>query len=686
MAGYPYTTTQKTYDVIESGITTGSVTFYLKVETQPTRISVSGYVKVKGFNNVLDGVRAYLPNNITLNGVWDSSGSTTGQGVSSVVGQYNFSGSTNPAVGSEYSIRVEADNRWDATQYREQQSGSSYTQSPDLTFTDVFAEPVNCTISANSNNSYSPGSVVKFTLTPTGPVKTGVLERLNTQPGGTAGSFVSTVVQKDITQKTTVSDIVPNYPGFYIYWRYTVTGDSGQSYASTKQFTIKSNSAPNPVPSLTVPASLTSDTAFTVSWTAANPEDPDGNFAGYYLERSTDSGQSWEDVYRGPALSVSTKVPKDRDRVRFRISAYDDENAYSDYTYAPNKNSDILVDTNNAPTTPASITIPVLTSGATAVISWGSSTDPDPEDTIVYALERSWNNSSSYHEIYRGASQSYVDTIENKSRAYYRVRAIDNHGKASGYKAANRVIESNAAPTLSVKNGTEILEADSDLGTKTKVFELLYAANDTNADDILTVKTYVDGVLKRTITNPTKGINYRFAFKDDNSASYWSMLDNGTHTITFTVSDGKLSASQSFTFTKAEGSSYITLATPITADANIDEAIVSIAGEIPEGGIESVMITADGDQNSPHWVECMIASSDTGYAASGIDGRIKTSSVTGKIENAELLGGHLLYIGKINQTYAGQKFNFKIQVHKVGSIVGYISSVQGTFTTVSAVE
>ena len=212
------------------------------------------------------------------------------------------------------------------------------------------------------------------------------------------------------------------------------------------------------------------------------------------------------------------------------------------------------------------------------------------------------------------------------------------------------------------------------------MFSFTYSVNDPNSADTLTVKEFVDGVEKKSFT-ATRNQNYTFNFQTGSNVSYWQNVLNGSHTIKISVTDGKVTVSKSFTFLKSVDACLITLKNPISAATGkvIDTAIVSFCADVPDGGITSVQVCSNGDQASPTWEDCELASSDAGYAVSGIGGRKKKAT---KGVNEALLGGNYVYIHKM--TNSGGKFNFRIQLSQVNDVGGWISSVQGTFTEASA--
>lgn len=546
-------------------------------------------------------------------------------------------------------------------------------------------EPPTCSISIQSGSSFSPGGIVSLRLRSSGSLMTGTLRRFYKSP--TDLIYNSQNVRTGLISSTaTITDTIPSsYTGGQVYWDYTVSDGIETVSSQTGIQTIVANSAPSAPETLTIPGSIAAGQSFSVSWTAST--DPDGNLAGYILERSVDGGNSWALVYQGAALTTNDLINAGTTRVRYRVCAYDTYGVYSGYTLAPSS-GDITVSNNHAPTTPASpitITPASLTVGVQAVISWGLSTDEDG-DSFNYVLERSVNNLTSYTVVYTGTSRTFTDEIGSWTSVSYRVKAVDVHGAASGYRTAEtKTIATNAVPTLSVKYSGDEVTSGADIGTFDSVFNLVYQVNDTNTSDTLVVKEIVDGTVRKTVSSAVRGQDYTFAFTNGSNVSYWNTILNGSHIVTISVTDGKETVSKSVTFLKSVGACTITLSTPITAARNIETAAVSICGNIPAGGITAVLVSADADQgSSAHWEECILASGGTGVTESGLGDRKKkgVDNSTLVTMTEELLGGHYLFIHKMTNT--GTHFNFKIQLQKVGDVGGYISSVQGTFIEAAA--
>lgn len=519
------------------------------------------------------------------------------------------------------------------------------------------------------------GQEVPVALTMSGSGNlTGTLKRF--YKSASASTYTATTIRSDITgSRATVTDSLPStYGGGKVYYELTVSNGSESKKIQSATKDVVTNSAPSVPSSLTVPSTIGGGQNVTISWGSST--DPDGNLSGYLLEHSTDGGVTWQQVYQGTALTTTETVIAGTERIRWRVRAYDTYGVTSSWRTS----SDVTVINNQPPTVPASpitITPSSLSVGMAAVITWGASSDPDG-DNFEYSLERSVDNTTSYQQIYRGTNRNYTDTVGSWSSVTYRVRAIDARGAASGYRTAStKSVSSNTLPVITCSNAD-----GADLGTKSAVFSFTYSVDDENESDTLTVTESIDGVVKKSFT-ATRDTSYTFNFKTTANADYWQSILNGEHSITISVTDSKATVSRTFHFLKSVDACLITLKNPISAATGkkIGTAVVSICGEIPAGGITAVQVCSDGDQDSPTWESCILASSDTGYAESGIGSRKKTAN-SGNNLNEELLGGHYLFIHKL--THAGGKFNFRVQVSQAGGEGGWIGSVQGTFTEESA--
>lgn len=399
--------------------------------------------------------------------------------------------------------------------------------------------------------------------------------------------------------------------------------------------TVSTNTAPSTPGSISVPSSIMGGTNISISW--AKSSDAESNLAGYKVERSTNGGSSWSQIYQGTATSTTNNVAFGTTSVMYRVKAYDTEGLESGWRTS----SQVTVVNNNAPSAPPSIAVPNdVKGGSTLVISWTAASDSDG-NLSGYILERSTDGGSSYTQVYKGNALTYTDTItKGWSTVMYRVKAYDGYNAQSGYTTSTkRTVDNNTAPTITTSSA-------ANLGTKSSGFTISYSVDDKDAGDTLTVTEKLDGTTKRTYTATRKTTN-----SFDVTGEYFQKITNGSHTMTVTVTDGKATVTKTFTFTKAVTAASITLAKPMEADAQITLCAITVGGLIPADAVFKVEVTNNGKDSSPVWEDAT------------------TEARNGR--------NHLF----TNQTAAnGFAFNFRVTAERGASgESGYIASIQGGF-------
>lgn len=399
--------------------------------------------------------------------------------------------------------------------------------------------------------------------------------------------------------------------------------------------TVSTNTAPSTPGSISVPSSIMGGTNISISW--AKSSDAESNLAGYKVERSTNGGSSWSQIYQGTATSTTNNVAFGTTSVMYRVKAYDTEGLESGWRTS----SQVTVVNNNAPSAPPSIAVPNdVKGGSTLVISWTAASDSDG-NLSGYILERSTDGGSSYTQVYKGNALTYTDTItKGWSTVMYRVKAYDSYNAQSGYTTSTkRTVDNNTAPTITTSSA-------ANLGTKSSGFTISYSVDDKDAGDTLIVTEKLDGTTKRTYTATRKTTN-SFAV----TGEYFQKITNGSHTMTVTVTDGKATVTKTFTFTKAVTAASITLAKPMEADAQITLCAITVGGLIPADAVFKVEVTNNGKDSSPVWEDAT------------------TEARNGR--------NHLF----TNQTAAnGFAFNFRVTAERGASgESGYIASIQGGF-------
>ena len=399
--------------------------------------------------------------------------------------------------------------------------------------------------------------------------------------------------------------------------------------------TVSTNTAPSTPGSISVPSSIMGGTNISISW--AKSSDAESNLDGYKVERSTNGGSSWSQIYQGTATSTTNNVAFGTTSVMYRVKAYDTEGLESGWRTS----SQVTVVNNNAPSAPPSIAVPNdVKGGSTLVISWTAASDSDG-NLSGYILERSTDGGSAYTQVYKGNALTYTDTItKGWSTVMYRVKAYDSYNAQSGYTTSTkRTVDNNTTPTITTSSA-------ANLGTKSSGFTISYSVDDKDAGDTLTVTEKLDGTTKRTYTATRKTTN-SFAV----TGEYFQKITNGSHTMTVTVTDGKATVTKTFTFTKAVTAASITLAKPMEADAHITLCAITVGGLIPADAVFKVEVTNNGKDSSPVWEDA------TTEARNGWN--------------------HLF----TNQTAAnGFAFNFRVTAERGASgESGYIASIQGGF-------
>ena len=421
------------------------------------------------------------------------------------------------------------------------------------------------------------------------------------------------------------------------------------TYGSRPTFTLPSslyvsddgsvsvNTAPGTPSSISYPTSINGGTDITVSWGAST--DAEGNLAGYVVERSTNGGTTWAQVYQGSARSTTNNVAFGTASVMFRVKAYDTEGLNSGWKTGSN----VTVVNNRAPSAPGSITVPAaVRGGATLPISWTRATDSD-DNLSGYELERSVNGGS-WSQIYKGAGLSYTDTITaGWNTVAYRVRAYDTLNATSSYITSDtRTVDNNAYPVI-----TGSTASGTNLGTKNAGFDLTYTVTDADGDSV-TVKEYMDNVLMRTYTATLGQSN---TFQAVTAANFQKVL-NGDHTLKVVANDGKAdSAAYTVSFSKLVTTASITLERPLEADDAITIMVLNIVGALPVDAVLEVLVTNNAKDASPVWEDA-----------------------TADIKN----GANHVFTNK--NAANGFAFNFKLTVSRGASGQGgYITNITGAF-------
>lgn len=400
---------------------------------------------------------------------------------------------------------------------------------------------------------------------------------------------------------------------------------------------VSTNTAPSTPGSINVPSSIMGGSTITISWAAST--DAEGNLAGYIVERSTNGGSSWQQIYQSTATSATNNVAKGTTTVMYRVKAYDNEGLQSGWRTSKQVN----VVNNDPPSACPSISVPnTVVGGGKLVVTWSAATDGDG-NLSGYILERCINGGSSWTQIFKGNSLSFTDTItKGWTKVRYRVKAYDSYDAQSAYTtSAERTVDNNTAPTITCGNAS-----GSDLGTKSGGFSVNYSVDDVDSADTVTVTEKLDGAVKRTFAATKKATN-SFAV----TGEYFQKITNGAHTLAIEATDGKKTVTHSLTFTKLVTKAVIQPTSPMAADAEITICAINVSGNIPNDAKFKVEVTNNAKDSAPVWEDCT--------------------------EEAKKGRNHLF----TNKTAAnGWNFSFRVTAERGASGVGgYITSVQGGF-------
>lgn len=352
---------------------------------------------------------------------------------------------------------------------------------------------------------------------------------------------------------------------------------------------VETNAAPTVPATINVPSNIMGGSTINISWSAST--DANGNLEGYIVERSTNGGSTWSQIYQGAATNTTNSVAFGTESVMYRVKAYDSAGSQSGYKTS----SQITVVNNTAPPSPASISVPNnVIGGESLTITWATVTDTDG-NLSGYKLERSVDGGA-WAEIYVGENATYTDSItKGWTSVAYRVKAYDPYTESAYVTSSTRTVDNNTAPTISCD-----YSSSSDLGIKNADFSVDYSVDDIDAGDEITVTEKLDGVEKRTYKAQRDAIN-----SFEVTGETFMRVTNGTHTIEIEASDGKASTTLSLTMTKQVDSIRVSLAEPIALDDAPSVCAVAVTGYIPADAELSIKVTSNAnDGENVVWEDC----------------------------------------------------------------------------------
>ncbi len=386
---------------------------------------------------------------------------------------------TVPANAAQFQVRVVASDNMGFT-------STTYVYGDNLTVTPgnrAPSAPASVTAAETAQNTFT----VRWTAStdPDGNLAGYQVER--SYNGSTWSSVTSS------TTATSLTDTVAAGTTSVIY--RVRAFDTEGLYSS---WTTSAASTPNRPP--TAPGSITvsesSPQNFSVSWTAST--DPDGNLAGYKVERSLNGGSAWSTVTNSTSkTSLTDKVAAGTASVIYRVRAFDTDGLYSGWTTSePSAVS-------NAPTVPAAITLPPLINvGESFSVTWAASSDPDGNLT-GYQVERSYNRGNTWTSVAELTAETSFSDIapEGNATVMFRVRAVDATGLQSAWKTS-------VASTINTAPEAPASVAVPDVIQVGQSFTLRWAAA-ADAEDNVTgyevERSYDDGTTWSSVSSPVSG-------------------------------------------------------------------------------------------------------------------------------------------------------------------------------------
>ena len=175
---------------------------------------------------------------------------------------------------------------------------------------------------------------------------------------------------------------------------------------------------------ITVSSAITAGDSIAVSWGAVSGADS------YTLERSANGG-GFTQIYSGTATSYTDTALATWSKVQYRVASVKD-NVSSKWTTSVERTVEAKEPEPTIPSMPETITVPALTAGESATITWAG-----VSNAAGYALPRSVDGAS-YMTVYRGENTSYIDTVGSAwLTVQYRVCAYDSNNNNSDYKTSD---------------------------------------------------------------------------------------------------------------------------------------------------------------------------------------------------------------------------------------------------------
>lgn len=182
------------------------------------------------------------------------------------------------------------------------------------------SDSIDATAVGYSNQSPMGGQSITINVTPTTPTYGGTIQY--TYQVQLSGGGWTTIATK--TAATSQQYTIP--AGTTSFAARVVANDtwgfSSSTYTTGSTLTVTNNLPPTAPGSISI-GSVVGGQQCTITWTAAT--DPDGTVASYQLERQTDNGDTWTQIYSGSNLTYTDTINADWATVNYRVKATDDD-------------------------------------------------------------------------------------------------------------------------------------------------------------------------------------------------------------------------------------------------------------------------------------------------------------------------------------------------------------------------
>lgn len=182
------------------------------------------------------------------------------------------------------------------------------------------SDSIDATAVGYSTQTPMGGQPITINVTPTTPTYGGTIQY--TYQVQLSGGSWTTIASKSAatSQQYTIPAGTTSFAARVV--ANDTWGFSSSTYTTGSTITVTNNLPPTAPGSISIGA-VVGGQQCTITWTAAT--DPDGTVASYQLERQTDNGDTWTQIYSGSNLTYTDTINSDWATVNYRVKATDDD-------------------------------------------------------------------------------------------------------------------------------------------------------------------------------------------------------------------------------------------------------------------------------------------------------------------------------------------------------------------------